>query len=296
MESEVVGEKVVKATDLGNFNIKTDTGNVFKATFKEVTELDAVDVNVIEIEGVKYSMDNVADFDSEFNKSKKNYKPNLFWSYYLDEIPTKCTINQVLGVPSENLGIVENFKEDLEGQTFKFKVKDQEYEVTFNQIGVVAEGFSSFYTLPKAEQEKDIMIIDIGGRTVNIVVFRKRRCVHRFQIDYGMINVYNDIKARYNNNGNNISPEDVLFYIEKKFIPNEIVQQAHYVLFDKIYKKVREFTELDLYKRYITGGGAIETEANLAKYDPEREFYLMDDPLFSNVNGNKAIARAKWGK
>lgn len=287
---------VIKATDLGNFNVKTDEGNMFKATFKEVTDLDAVDVNVVEVENVRYSMDNVADFDSEFNKSEKNYKPNLFWSYYLDGIPTKCVIYQVLGAPSENLGIVKKFKEDLEGKTFKFKIKGIEYEITFAQVGVVAEGFSSFYTLPKTEMEKDIMIIDIGGRTVNIVVFKEKRCIHRFQVNYGMIPVYNDIKARYNHTGHNISSEEVKSYIEKGFISKDLITQAHYVLMDKVYNKIREFTNMDLYKVYFTGGGSIELEDSIRSYDESRTFYFMDDPLFSNVNGNKAIAKTKWGK
>lgn len=284
---------IKKAIDLGNYNIKTDLEKIFLGTFEEVTEVNAVDVKVLEFNGKRYTMETQSPFEDTFNKSKKNYLPNLLWAYHKDGIPQKCKIRQCLGVPVENLGVVSDFVDELKGKKFEFKAEDKEYSIEFESVAIVAEGFSSFYTLSQTEMLHDLIIFDIGGRTINVAVFKNKRCVERIQINKGMIDVYDEIKTLYNTLGNNVDTEDVKEYIEKGLIDNDIVNKAHKKILNYALRVVKRKINIDLYKTWFTGGGSVEMCDSIGLLFKKANF--MDKPLFSNVLGNKKIIEIKWG-
>lgn len=292
---KAVSEDIVvigKATDLGNYNCKTDLENIFLGTFEEVTEVNAIDVKVLEFNGKKYAMETQTTFEDTFNKSQKNYLPNLLWSYHKDGIPQKCKIRQCLGVPIENLGVLNNFIEELEGNTFEFIAEGKEYSIEFEKVAITGEGFSSFYTLSQVEMLNDLIIFDIGGRTINVAIFKNKRCVERIQINKGMIDVYDEIKTLYNSLGNNVNTEEVKEYIQKGLIDDEIVKQAHIKILRYALRIVKRKINIDLYKCWFTGGGSVEMKTTIEEIFNNPNF--MAKPLFSNVLGNKKIIDIKW--
>ncbi len=78
----------------------------------------------------------------------------------------------------------------------------------------------------------DTLIIDIGGRTTNVVSFKNGRIEHKKQINRGMINYYEDVTSKYNSKGECVNTEDIKNLIEKgivdidtvKFYKNELVK------------------------------------------------------------------------
>lgn len=50
----------------------------------------------------------------------------------------------------------------LQGHEFTYKVNSVEYKTIFNKVGVLREGWSSFYSLSK-RNDGLIAIMDIGG-------------------------------------------------------------------------------------------------------------------------------------
>ena len=284
---------MILAVDLGNYNIKTSENIKFISTFTEFDGIDPQENKVLTLDGNDYVMELKTSFDNEFNKTKKNYIPNLIWAIHKSTSKNINKIKLVLGIPVENMGAINKYKDELEGKEFKFKVNNDDYRtVLIERVAVVAEGVSSFYTLSEKERLNDTLIIDIGGRTSNVVTFKGGRIEHKKQVNRGMIDYYEDVVAKYNSTGENVNTEDIKNLIDKKIVNENIISYYQENLVNYILNQVKTKCNRDYYKIWFTGGGSIELRDIILKLEPNANF--MDNPLFTNVNGNKKIAVTQW--
>ena len=284
---------MILAIDLGNYNIKTSEGIRFISTFAEFDGIDPGERKLLNYNGKDYVMELKSSFDNEFNKTKKNYIPNLLWAMNRSLPRGVDLVSIVLGIPVENLGTVNKFKEELENKRFTFRVKGNEKRsILIDKVAVVAEGVSSFYTLPETERMNDTLIIDIGGRTTNVVSFKNGRIEHKKQINRGMINYYEDVASKYNSKGECVNTEDIKNLIEKGIVDIDIVTFYKNELVKYIFNQVKTKCNRDYYKIWFTGGGSIELKETILRLEPKANF--MDNALFTNVNGNKRIALTQW--
>ncbi len=284
---------MILAIDLGNYNIKTSEGIHFISTFAEFDGIDPGERKVLTYNGKDYVMELKSSFDNEFNKTKKNYIPNLLWAINRSLPRGVDSVSIVLGIPVENLGTVNKFKEELENKRFTFRVKGNEKRsISIDKVAVVAEGVSSFYTLPETERRNDTLIIDIGGRTTNVVSFKNGRIEHKKQINRGMINYYEDVASKYNSKGECVNTEDIKNLIEKGIVDIDTVTFYKNELVKYIFNQVKTKCNRDYYKIWFTGGGSIELKETILRLEPKANF--MDNALFTNVNGNKRIALTQW--
>ena len=284
---------MILAIDLGNYNIKTSEGIHFISTFAEFDGIDPGERKLLNYNGKDYVMELKSSFDNEFNKTKKNYIPNLLWAMNRSLPRGVDSVSIVLGIPVENLGTVNKFKEELENKRFTFRVKGNEKRsILIDKVAVVAEGVSSFYTLPETERMNDTLIIDIGGRTTNVVSFKNGRIEHKKQINRGMINYYEDVASKYNSKGECVNTEDIKNLIEKGIVDIDTVTFYKNELVKYIFNQVKTKCNRDYYKIWFTGGGSIELKETILRLEPKANF--MDNALFTNVNGNKRIALTQW--
>ena len=284
---------MILAIDLGNYNIKTSEGINFISTFAEFDGIDPGERKLLNYNGKDYVMELKSSFDNEFNKTKKNYIPNLLWAINRSLPRGVDSVSIVLGIPVENLGTVNKFKEELENKKFVFRVRGNEKRsILINKVAVVAEGVSSFYTLPETERMNDTLIIDIGGRTTNVVSFKNGRIEHKKQINKGMINYYEDVASKYNSKGECVNTEDIKNLIEKGIVDIDTVTFYKNELVKYIFNQVKTKCNRDYYKIWFTGGGSIDLKETILRLEPKANF--MDNALFTNVNGNKRIALTQW--
>ena len=284
---------MILAIDLGNYNIKTSEGTHFISTFEPFDGLDPGERKILTYNGKEYVMELKSSFDNEFNKTKKDYIPNLLWAINKSTPRHIESVRIGLGIPVENMGAIDKFKEELEGRTFTFKVKGcDKRTILIDKVAVVAEGVSSFYTLPEKERMNDILIIDIGGRTTNVVSFKQGRIEHKKQVNKGMINYYEDITSKYNSKGECVNTEDIKSLIEKGIVDSSTVNFYKDELIKYIFNQVKTKCNRNYYKIWFTGGGSIELKEAILRLEPYANF--MNDALFSNVNGNKRIALSQW--
>ena len=284
---------MILAIDLGNYNIKTSEGINFISTFAEFDGIDPGERKLLNYNGKDYVMELKSSFDNEFNKTKKNYIPNLLWAMNRSLPRGVDSVSIVLGIPVENLGTVNKFKEELENKRFTFRVKGNEKRsILIDKVAVVAEGVSSFYTLPETERMNDTLIIDIGGRTTNVVSFKNGRIEHKKQINKGMINYYEDVASKYNSKGECVNTEDIKNLIEKGIVDIDTVTFYKNELVKYIFNQVKTKCNRDYYKIWFTGGGSIDLKETILRLEPKANF--MDNALFTNVNGNKRIALSQW--
>lgn len=283
---------MILAVDIGNYNIKTSEGKIFPSTFKKGTDANPIGEEVLEYDGQQYIMTK-GTFDNTFNKSKKEYLPNLLYAIALSSEEQKFDLDLMLGVPLDNLGITENFKSDLLGKTFKYSVNEKYKEVTITNLATVGESISSFYTLDANTRKEPLMIIDIGGRTVNVSIFENNKLHDKFTVTKGMIDLYDKIVARINDDGNNFVAEQMERLIETKVITDTEKEELEFI--DYIMNEIERKVNRNIYKIYYTGGGSKYLVKHLMSYvKPTGE--LIENPLFSNVNGNGIIANIQWGE
>lgn len=283
----------ILAVDLGNYNINTSEGKMFIATFSEGEPDNPQGEDVITIGENSYCMAKEGSFDFEFNKNKKNYMPNLL--YAIEKSITKenlKTINLVLGVPVENFGVGNDFIADLQNKEFDYQFNGNKRAVKIDKVAVVGEAISSFYMLEPEQRTGDVMIVDIGGRTINVVTFRNGKIEHKKQINTGMLNFYEKVKSRHNSMyGSNLETEQMYSYIKKKMVKVEHEDEVAFL--KDALNRLKQVADINFYKLFFTGGGSITLEDTIKELEPRAN--IMENPLFTNVNGNKAIAEAQWG-
>ena len=158
-----------KIIDLGNYNIKMSDDIDFISTFSDIDIADQTEENVLEFQGSRYRMEyNEGSFDAEFNKTKKDYIPNLLWGLDKSGAVDGDKYRLILGLPLNNLGQSDKLISDLKNKSFTFTTNTTK-TITIKEVYVVGEGISSYYMLPASVREDDLIIIDIGGRTSNVV-------------------------------------------------------------------------------------------------------------------------------
>lgn len=281
---------MILAVDLGNYNIKTSEGIIFESRFQDVEKED-FDTDLLKLNDRFYKMES-GNFENEFNKAKRHYLPNLLYAISKSIDGDKLEVDLVLGIPASNLGISNDLKCDLENKVFNFKVLGEEKEIKINRVATVAEGLSSFYTLKKEERAKDVLILDIGGRTINVCTFSKGKNIMKFTQPKGMIDLYGIVQERYNKKGNNADVEEIIRLLDNSIINcNDEKQVFVKEQINKIKLKISNFST---YKIWVTGGGSLDLQEALR--DNVGEINYIADSLFSNVKGNKNIAQAKWGE
>lgn len=282
--------------DLGSFNIKIFDGkntNCFENRFIQDNDAELYGTEYISIEDNIYIF-NKGNFNKELCKTKKNFKVSLL--YGLSKAGVTGDINLILHLPSSSiLGQKDKLVEQLQGKEFEYICDGKQNNIRIKKLGVLKEGFSSFYSLSKRNKGL-IAVIDIGGRSTEIFTFSDGQLEKEKSIAIGTMNLFQSITDKLTNAGENRRLEDI-----QKLLDNNIISIENYS--DDIERLSKELTndvKLDIpnledYKIFVTGGGAeyfINSLKNIYKNVDE-----MQDNLFSNVLGAFEIGKAKgWNK
>lgn len=292
---------MITAHDLGSYNIKNDKKNIFTSRFEEWDGNNTIGEELLEYNGITYAMGKGL-FDNEFDKTEKNYMPNLLLS--LDKYMKNKTklegVDLVLGLPLGNLGKSEEMKTALANQQFTYKLNGVEKTISINRVAIVGEGIGAYYTIDEEiRKTQDILLFDIGGRTTNVMIFRKGKLIDKFTIPVGSIDLFTDFAKYYNNKyGGNKIAEDIEELIQKKIITDdeEIIR-----LKEKFLKKILNGikinkVDLRLYANYFSGGGSLIIKKQIDELKETYQVELIENPVFANVLGNKLLAEAMWGE
>lgn len=278
------------AVDLGNFNTKTSEEVCFVSAHTKDIQIDK-NAQIIEFEGVKYCME-IGNFDKEYNKAAKDYMPNLL--YAISKSTDETEINLILGLPITQLGKSEDIKNKLEEQSFCYKLNSIDKTIHIHKVAIVAEGLSSFYSFSDSDQSKDVTIIDIGGRTTNVVTIAESKVLSKDTLTYGILSLYKDICNAVNNDGGKLVEERVNIKLSWGELDEykEKIKELKYNLMDRIKNDLKD---LDIAPNIIfTGGGSAFIGEMLTEMYPNKKCKLANDPVFTNVKGNLKLANAKW--
>ena len=274
--------------DLGNYDVKyLCKGNKGKFSSKISTEFNP---NPEVFERVEYNNKvtyiGVGALEREYNKVDKNFIPSLL--YAISKATTDNKINLCLLLPINQLPRKQDFYSKLEGRKFTYKVNGKDRSLTINKMTVLPEGYCSYYSL-KSVSNKDILIIDIGSRTVNFASFLEGKIEKNFTHKIGTYDFYKRVKEIENAKGNDYIEED----IERLIKRNKIAVSGN--MYNEFLKHILNVTKGNInianYDVVFAGGGAKLLEDSIKKNTPAE---IIDDASYSNVIGAEKICSAVW--
>lgn len=290
----------VLGVDAGNYNFKTSANIIFRSVYEEHDyKHELLNDDVIMYGDRKYVIGK-GDFDNTKIKSQKKNTIPLFLNALYHSLGGSeyATLNVVVGLPfiqHQNKKIVAETKQKYQG-VFEFKYisngveKDILYHV--NNAMVFPETLGAFYSIEEDMEGRDILLIDIGGGTVNIALFVDGEYADSTTIETGTIDILRSIAERASDGkeGAGFTEDDMIKYMKRGFIKwDGEIDNMEYV--DKILDKFAETIVNDIkgtfpkYKSYeviLSGGGVDLLKNHLAKLI---DFEVITNHVFANANG-----------
>lgn len=288
----------ITVIDLGNYNVKGINSEGKQVNFKSNVSRDYEaypdGFNYINIEG-EYTFFEKGNFSKEYIKTKKDYISQLLYAISkLNEDEEVIETNLALLLPISEMEHNKKYVDDLKGKEFHFSVKTNKKgtkKVKINDVFVVPEGYASYFTLENSIKKSNVLILDIGGRTTNVVAMDggKPQVLNTYKI--GVLDFY--LKLKNINADKEYKLEDVEKAIKKGDIKVSKRQLASFT--NDIINEVNINVKLTHYDNVIfTGGGAAVIEEVIKESLPN-QCILADDPLYSNIKGALIAVKEIWG-
>lgn len=293
---------MILGIDLGNFSIKTSEDMSFISKISEMISFN--EKNNFVLDGVNYSIGE-GEFSTDWNKSRKeNLLPMLFYSI------AKCSreeINQVvIGLPIQQY---KKEKEMLKKQIENNRVKEiiiggERRNILISDIDIAPEGAAAYYNLSQEIKNKigtrQLIIVDIGGRTTDVCIFKNKAITDVKTIPVGMLNIYQEIVDHVNTEyiesfkleeGEQILKEGLLIngvYKDNSFIKPILIKN-----FNSIWKEIQLKFNTSLGYVLLTGGGSGVLKQAF-KNRLGNSLLMSDNPLFDNALGFKKVGESLW--
>ena len=292
--------------DLGNCNIKTSKGII-------VPSLITKGENYLISTGYQITFNNEVfiigegDYDTNLDKiEKENLLPMLTLALGLStkeqviRIVLGLPINQYRSKKDKMLEVIEDNK------ILNFILNGEERTIYIEDAAIFPEGVATYYSLDiekrKALVDKDLIVLDIGGRTTDIALLKagkKRSVAKSISLDVGMINIYNDLINEINSqytlalnieDAENIIKNGLEVDGERKdtgFIKNIIRNNI-----ERVFKELNISYPVRTRPILVTGGGGRSFFKSIKKRYPSA--VLVEDNLFSNAIGYKKVGEKLW--
>lgn len=291
--------------DFGSCNLKTNTGVIIPT---KITKGENLFNNgfLLEFKNEVYTIGE-GEYDTTLDKTKKEFfLPCLCLGLALST--EENFVRTVVGLPlnqyksnkEELLNIIENNK------ILEFKLNGEDRTIYITEVEVFPEGIATYYSLNMEKRnklkERDIIILDIGGRTTDIALLKsgiKRSVIKLTSLECGMINVYHDIISNINaeytlgleiedaekiiKNGLEIDGEKQDLTFVKQIIKNNI---------DKVFKELNINYPTRTSPILVTGGGGEAFFKSIKKRFPTAE--LVENNILSNALGYKKVGQKLW--
>lgn len=284
----------ITVVDLGNMNIKYIGEN--QGSFSSRISMDyqaySEGLQRIELEG-KTTYLAIGELSREFNKCERDYMAQLLYAICkANEGQEIIETNLTLLLPSLQMENKKKLIENLKGKEFNFKFNGIESIVKINEMMVLPEGFASFYSLSDEEQSKDICILDLGSRTINICCMVDGEIETLQTIRQGSFDFYNKIRALENAKGEDLNEETVVRCIKNGTI--KITQKQLGEFLQDILNSVKGYVNLKTYNEIIFTGGTSLMLQDVINKLTNLDYKIHENALNSNAIGALNASKLAW--
>ncbi|MDU4952956.1 MAG: exopolyphosphatase [Clostridium cadaveris] len=288
---------MITVLDLGNNNIKgiTDTTGpmTFRSNLSRDYEAYPDGFSYVLLDG-QYTYFEKGTFSKEYIKTNKDYKAQLLYGIAkltdMDHVET----NLALLLPISEMEHKAKYESELKNKQFKFTVKTtrrKDMTINIKDVFVVPEGYASYFVLDDKEKAGNILVIDIGGRTTNVVAmdYGKPQTLNTYKI--GILDFYQKLKNL--NDDKQYKIEDIEKAIQRGDI--KVSQKDLASFMNDVINEISLAVNINQYNVRFTGGGAVVLKDIITNVLP-KQCTILDNPLYSNVNGALIVSKQIWGK
>ncbi|WP_321834370.1 ParM/StbA family protein [Clostridium butyricum] len=272
--------------DLGNFNVKYKGENIgiFSSKYHTNFEPNEASFNRIEYEGRKYYI-GVGSYSLEYTKvNKECLIPQVLYAVSKANEGNNITTNLFILMPIEQMPKKDDVIHIFERKFFSCKVNDKTVNIRIEKVIVLPECQVSRYSLDKVPD--DILIIDIGSRTINFAAYCNDELIMNGTSRIGIINLYEKIMMIENSNNNDYVLEDIEPQIRRGKIK---VKNDIYVNFLKeVINSIKTKVSIDKYDVVFTGGGALVLKAVIDTID---DVSIHNEPVYGNLLGAYEVCK-----
>ncbi len=285
--------------DIGSFNTKTSEGIIFKSSITESIEYGNK-YDQIEIEGKKYYL-GAGILEGEYRKfDKDNYIPLLLGAICKSSNSVENSLG--LGLP------VKQYSTSAKDALIN-KLANKTFDVTFNNIrrririmdvqvfpegiaGIISHYNSTLYNL----HNKDIVSVDMGGKTTDISLIRNKKVIQSSELNIGTIDIYNKIKEALETKYFDVKLklDDIEHYLKQGFYYKGERQNISFAIkscndiFKEIYTELTLKYPINISRVVFQGGG---TDFLCSVLSKKISNIIKIEDLFANAKGYKMLLK-----
>ena len=289
---------LISVIDLENYNVKginQDGLKInFKSNFSRNFETYPDGFNYVLLDG-EYVYFEKGVFSKEYIKTNKDYTAQLLYAISkLHEDIENIETNLTLLLPISEMGHKQKYIDDLKEKEFTFEVKTSKKmkkTVKINDVLVIPEGYASYFTLDDTIKTSSVLLIDVGGRTSNVVAMDngKPQALDTYKI--GVLNFYAKLKKLNEDKEYNL--EDIERLIDKGDI--EVTEKQLAAFTNDIINEIKIDVNLNHYDNVIWTGGGSNVIKEIIENNLPESCTVNAEPLYSNILGSLEVSKITWG-
>lgn len=272
--------------DLGNYNTKyfADRKGSFSSKINTKFNSNSEMYESVDING-QLTYIGVGEYEREYSKVEKNYIPKLM--YAIDKATSESDVNLCLLLPIGQMPNKDKFINTLKGNSFSCNINSKSRTININKVAVLPEGYVSFFSLE--DNNDDVLIIDIGSRTINYSSFIDRKIEKSFTERLGVFDLYTTIKEIQNATGEDYIEEDIERLVNNNRI--NVDSNIYKDFFMDILNRTKTKVNIKNYNVVFVGGGALI----LKPYIQANTLATVHlDAVYANVIGAYTLCENVW--
>lgn len=288
---------MILGVDLGSYSVKTSTKITFLSKFIEGESF--TETNKITFNGRSFNIGE-GEFSTDWNKSNKSNTLILLYAAIYKS--TNDNINKiVLGLP------VQQYKKNkaslidlIENNRFG-TINNRKIVIT--NVVIAPEGASAYYAMDNEIRRmignKQLIIIDVGGRSTDIIVFENGVIVNVKTIPVGMLNIYQEIVDYVNSKyTESLKLEDGEIILKEGLFLNGESKDVSFMKpilernFNTIFKELQLKYNINKGYTYLTGGGTFAL--GVAFKNRLKNLIISKNPIYDNATGFKKVGESLW--
>lgn len=285
--------------DIGNYNVKTSKDVIFKSAIS-TTEQFNNNSDVLVLNGVTYYVGD-GNLEIDFVKFKKdNYIPLLIASICKSMITMSNDIKLGVGLPLNQFKKhSEELKDMLLNKEFKGYFNGNKFSIRIISVNVFPEGVAGYIAnygkFSDIIDNRDVIVVDIGGKTTDIALIQNNKVVQNSTVSYGTIDIYNTIKLELEKKFTDIkvSIDKIEHYIKYGFYYKNkltdigfVIKKASNIYLD-IYNELKLNYPINTEFIILSGGGSYLL-GNIFKSKMSVE---IDNDIFANARGYEKLLK-----
>ena len=285
--------------DVGNYNVKTSKDVIFKSAVSTTEQFNS-NSDVLVLNDTTYYIGE-GNLEIDFVKFKKeNYIPLLTASICKSTVVMLDEIKLGIGLPLNQLkNHAEELKDMLVNEEFKGYFNGNKFNIRIASVSVYPEGVAGFIAnygkFSHKIDNRDVVVVDIGGKTTDIALIQNNKVVQNSTINYGTIDIYNTIKLELEKTFTDIKvPIDKIehyikygFYYKNKLTDIGFAIKKASNIYQDIYNELKLNYPINTEFVVLSGGGSYLL-GNIFKSKMSIE---IDNDIFANARGYEKLLK-----